>query len=265
MQESGYWRQQLLEQPLFPDLIWSRPENKTQAGKLLIIGGSGSGFSKVAEAYSQALKAGLGAAKILLPDSLQKTVGPSLTAGQYAPSTPSGSFSRSALGEALAASDWADAVLLAGDFGHNSETAIFLESLVSKYDGPLGLAGDSLDYFIKSPVSLLARENTLLILEFNQLQKISSSAHFSSAFTSNMDLIRFVEAIHLLTSAYKPALVTEHLNNLAVSFGGQVITTKVGDNGPGITMPLAAKASVWWLQNINQPLDGLASSLVAES
>ncbi len=83
--------------PLFPDLLWSRPENKRQAGKLLIVGGNAHGFAAAGEAYADAGEAGIGTARVLLPDSLQKTVGKIFEAGEYAPSTPSGSFSRRAL------------------------------------------------------------------------------------------------------------------------------------------------------------------------
>ena len=39
-----YWHKQGTK-PLYPDVIWSKPENKQAAGKLLIIGGHAYGFS----------------------------------------------------------------------------------------------------------------------------------------------------------------------------------------------------------------------------
>jgi hypothetical protein len=130
-----FWQRQTADKPLFPDLLWSRPETKRTAGKLLIVGGNAHGFSAAAEAYGAAAKAGIGTARVLLPDSLQKTVGKVFAAGEYAPSTPSGSFSQQALAELLELAQWADGVLLAGDFGRNSETAILLESFAAKYQG----------------------------------------------------------------------------------------------------------------------------------
>src|SRR5262245_34884782 len=124
MMEREYWRKQQPGKLLFPELEWSRPENKAQAGKLLIVGGNQHGFAAPAEAYAVATKTGIGTARVLLPDALQKTVGRILDNGEFAPSTPSGSFSQKALGELLSYSSWADAALLAGDFGRNSETAI---------------------------------------------------------------------------------------------------------------------------------------------
>ncbi|HXY18323.1 MAG TPA: hypothetical protein VEH48_02805, partial [Candidatus Nitrosopolaris sp.] len=133
--EDTNWLRQTPDKPLFPDLLWSRPENKRQRGKLLIVGGNSHGFAAPASAFAAAGTAGIGAARVLLPDATQKTIGTGFTDAVFAPSTPSGSFSRQALAELLENAGWADGVLLAGDFGRNSETAILLESFLDKYKG----------------------------------------------------------------------------------------------------------------------------------
>src|ERR1700722_14895032 len=125
-----YWHKQTAEQPLFPSLIWSRPESRAQSGKLLIIGGNLHGFALTAEAYNQAVKAGIGIVRVLMPDAIKNLLGKAaktIPGIEFAPSTPSGSFSQKALDDFLALSHWADGVLLAGELGHNSETAILLE------------------------------------------------------------------------------------------------------------------------------------------
>jgi len=166
-----YWLKQSPEKPLYGDLMWSRPENKLHAGKLLIIGGNLHGFASPAEAYEEAQKAGIGTARVILPNKLQKTVGKIFTAGEYAPSTPSGSFAVQALAELLDMAAWSDGVMLASNFGRNSETAILLEQFIEKYTGQLTLAGDSVDYFLSEPVRLLARPETTLILNFESASK----------------------------------------------------------------------------------------------
>src|ERR1700683_2856161 len=124
---ANYWQQQLPDNPLFPDSLWSRPERRSTAGKLLIIGGNGFGFAAPAEAYSHALKAGIGDARVILTDALKSSVGRKFEAGQFAPSNPSGSFSQKALGDMINLSDWADGVLVAGGFGGNLQTTMLLE------------------------------------------------------------------------------------------------------------------------------------------
>ena len=47
-----YWQRQTSEKPLFADVLWSRPENRNLAGKLLIAGGNLYGFAAPAESVS---------------------------------------------------------------------------------------------------------------------------------------------------------------------------------------------------------------------
>src|SRR5690606_35689407 len=109
--DRDFWHKQTNDKPLFPDMQWNRPENKRHAGKLLVIGGNLHGFSAPAEAYGEALQAGAGAVRVMLPDALQRTVGKLFPDAEFVPSTPSGSFATKALGELLLAVQWADGVL----------------------------------------------------------------------------------------------------------------------------------------------------------
>lgn len=260
--DKSYWHKQTADKPLFPDLSWSRPENRNQAGKLLIIGGNAHGFAAAGEAYAAAVSAGVGAARVLLPDSLQKTVGKVFAAGEYAPSTPSGSFSRKALAELLAMSEWADSLLLAGDFGRNSETAVLLEQLLGKYKGQLTSTKDATDYFIKTPESLLERRDTLLVLSFAQLQKLGTGAGFTTAFTFDMDFLRLIEALHNFTRQHQTALIVQHLDTTFVAVNGEVSTTKLAEEQPIWRVKTAATASVWWLQNPAKPFEALTAAVL---
>ncbi len=257
-----YWHKQTPDKPLFPDLVWSRPENKRQAGKLLIVGGNAHGFASPAEAYAEAEKTGVGAARVILPDSLQTTVGKAFAAGEYAPSTPSGSLSQKALSELLDAAKWADATLLAGDFGHNSETAILLEKFVQNYDGLLVLTQDAIDYFTSLSRAVVERPNTLLVLSFAQLQKLAANARFTTPFTYDMDLLHLVDRLHEFTAQYEPHVITKHWPTLFASASGQVSTTKLEDDPDIGRVITAARAAVWWLQNPGKPFEALTTSLV---
>jgi hypothetical protein len=258
----NYWHKQTAEQPLFPDLLWSRPENRAQAGKLLIVGGNAHGFAAAGEAYTEAVAAGIGTARVLLPDSLQKTVGRVFAAGEYAPSTPSGSFSQKALAELLGMARWADGVLLAGDLGRNSETAILLEQFISKYSGQLTLTQGAADYFTKAPCDLLQRPSTLLVISFAQLQKIAVSARFAAAFTFDMNFLRLIDTLHDFTNQHQVNIIVKHLDTIFVAVGGQVSTTKL-DPYPDIwRVKTAAHAATWWLQTPDKPFQALTTNLV---
>ena len=159
-------------------------------------------------------------------------------------------------------SQWADAVLLAGDFGRNSETAILLEQFIVKYTGQLTLAKDAADYFIKSPAALLARPNTLAVLSFAQLQKIAVNARFVTAFTFDMDFLRLVEALHDFTRQHQTAIVVKHLQTVFAADKGQVSTTKLDNDLDIWRVKTAAQAAVWWLQNPSKSFESITTALV---
>lgn len=260
--DRAYWQRQDPTKPLFADLLWSRPENRTAAGKLLIVGGNVHGFAAPAEAYTEAAKAGIGTARVLLPDALRKTVGPVLEAGEFAPSTPtSGSFSQKALDELLTQSAWADATLLAGDFGRNAETAILLEKFLTKHRGHVTITKDAADYAASAPSSVTTRAETLLVLSLSQLQRVAVAFKHTAPVTFTMDLLHLVEWLHQFTLMHAPFIVVKHLDTLFVAVNGQVSTTRLADDAPIWRLRVAAHASVWWLQNPSRAFEAITTSV----
>ena len=104
---SDFWQQQK-DQPLYNEILWSRPENKQQAGRLLLVGGNKFGFAAPAEAYGVATAAGAGAIRVIMPDALEKIVGRDAFDAFYAPTNPSGSFSKQALDSLLVHASWSE-------------------------------------------------------------------------------------------------------------------------------------------------------------
>jgi hypothetical protein len=249
----AYWLKQT-DKPLFPDILWSRPEHRQAAGKLLIVGGNVHSFINVGLSYQAAVQAGAGTVRVLLPDALRKTVGATLENCEFAPSTPSGSFAKTALSELLAEAQWADCVLLAGDFGRSSETAIVLEQFVQNYSGLLVVAHDALDYFFGHPELILDRAQTGTVGSVGQLQKLAQASHFTQAITSSLDLVRFVEILHDFAALHQSYLVTHHLDTTVVTAHGMVSTTKI-NNGPN-----PATAAVFLMQNPAKPFEALTTS-----
>lgn len=261
--DRDYWLRQEPGKPLFPELEWSRPENRQHAGKLLIVGGNLYGFAAPAEAFARATEAGIGTARVLLPSAVQKIVGRVLEAGEYAPSTPSGSFSQKALSELLFSAHWADTVLLAGDLGRNSETAILLEKFLSKYDGAVTVTKDAVDYAVSAPQTVLNREDTLLVLSLSQLQRLGTAAKMPQAITFSMDLLRLTEWLHDFTTRYQPYIIVKHQDSLIVAANGQVSTTRLKEPRQVWRVPCAACAATWWLQNPQKPFESLTTSVMS--
>lgn len=257
-----YWQKQGSE-PLFKDLLWSRPENKRTAGKLLIIGGNLHNFNAPAKAYQAAEKAGIGVAKVLLPEGLRKTIGTSLENCEFAPMNKSGSFAKEALADWLEMARWADCVLLAGDVGRNSETAIVMESFLNKYQGPLVVTQDCLDMVIGSPISLFSRPKTAVVASFGQLQKIWPFLVMEFHMIKyRLPLQQNIEMIHEVSQKIPTAIVTKHNDELIVAFEGQVSTTKNHDSIWRVET--AAKVAVWWLQNPSKPFEAITTSVTAD-
>lgn len=264
MTERTYWHRQARGKPLFPDMLWSKPENKMHAGKLLVVGGNAQGFAAPARAYQESLRAGAGVVRVLLPDALQKTVGTHFESADFVPSTPSGSFARSSLLDMLQGVQWADGVLFSGELGRNSETAILLESFIEKTEAPLTLTRDVVDYFYHISERLLSREDTLLVVSMAQLQRLCTGAKFTTPITFAMSLLQLIDALHSLTNAYPVKIIVKHFETILVADGGKISTTKLAEDLPVWRLATASRASVWWLQHPQRSFEALTTSLAVD-
>ena len=257
-----YWKQQTASKLLYPDMEWSRPERRDQAGRLGIIGGNKLGFAGVAASYTTALETGVGEARVLLPDALLGTIPKTITDTVYGASTPSGSLGADALADMLALGAWAGGILLAGDAGRNSETAIVYEKFIQNYQGPLTLTRDAIDLIKNSAHTLVDRPDTALIASFAQVQKLLQAVYYPKMMTFSMQLMQLVETLHKFTTTYPITIVTFHRERLIVAHDGQVVTHTFDDPmliWRGVT---AAKASSYLLWSPSKPLEAIAASFV---
>lgn len=251
---------QFLGEPLFGDVLWNKPENRRYAGKLLIVGGQAQSFAGLARAFAAAMKAGIGSARVALPDSTRKALGKGFLEAEFLPSTPSGSFAVSSLAGLLESAEWADGVLLAGDFGRNSETAILLEKFTSEYHGLLVVAGDCIDYFIGSKEVLMQRPSTVSAASFSQLQKLGRNIGIETPLLHGMDLLKAGEVLASWPAAEGVGFLTEHENQIVVSCQGRVSATKAAKKTVQLD-ELAAYAAVWAIQQSSKPFEALCTAV----
>lgn len=263
--EDMYWHKQTFKSPLYEDLLWSRPENKLHAGKLLIIGGNANGFSAPAVAFQTANKAGVGACRVILPNSLQKIVGKHIGIDAiFSPSNRSGSFAQQSIDEFLLQSEWADAVFLAGDFGRNSETAIALEKFVAHFKKPLVATQDAAEYFISNSSTILQRHNILLVINFAQLRKLAITAKFEHTFTFNLSSLLFIEMLHQFSEKYSIQLIVQRHDTIYVASEGLISSTKFKEEiSNNWNIQSASHSAVWWMQNPTIPFKALTTSVIA--
>ncbi len=261
----SYWKKQTPDTALFPDIEWSKPEQKALAGKLAIVGGNKLGFAGVAEAYSVATSAGVGQLRVLLPDALKKTIPSSIHDALFAPTNQSGSLSKDALPDIASLANWADGVLLIGDAGRSSETAILYEHFIQNYSGMLIVTRDAIDLVKNSSQLLVDRPNTLLIASFAQLQKLFQSVYYPKVLTFSMQLTNLTEALHKFTITYPVSLAVLHRETFIIASGGEVVTTP-WDNPMAIWRGnTAAKAASYWLWNPSKPLEATATAIIANN
>ena len=256
-----YWKKQQPDAPLFPEIEWNKPERQDQAGKLLIVGGNKLGFSAVAESYQTAKEAGAGSVRVLLPDCLKPTVPKTLTEVIFAPCNPSGGLNSEAKPELIAASSWADGVLLIGDAGRNSETAILYEQFLKDYEGPLTISRDAIDLVKNDAASLVNRPDTVIVASFAQLQKLFQGVYYPKILMFSMQLLQLVEALHKFTTTYPCTIVTLHADTLIISYEGQIVTQKWDTPMAIWRGTTATKAASYWLWNLHSQLGAITSSI----
>lgn len=252
-----YWQKQT-DTPLFPNLLWSRPETKKGAGKLLIIGGQAQEFIHVAEAYSHAEKSGAGSIRVILPDSTAK-ITKMLPNIEYAASNSSGSFAKEAINELLDASQWADGVLIAGDLGKNSETNLMLESYMQKYEGMLIISGEAIQSIPQPAGNLFKREDTVSVLDFSALQKMLTEIKFPKPLTSRAGNVELAGILHQLTTELSINIVLVFNKTIWTSRKGRVASTELIT--PESVSSVAAKTAVWSIQQPNKIFEAITTAV----
>ena len=257
-----YWQKQSADKALFPDIEWAKPEQRAQRGRLGIIGGNKLGFAGVAEAYSEALKTGAGEVRVVLPDALRATIPRTMTDVVFAPSNPSGGLARDAFSDLRALAEWSTGLLLAGDAGRNSETAILYSDLIHAYDGPLVVTRDAIDLVQNDAEAIATRPRTVLVLSFAQLQKLFRKLYYPKIITFSMPLMQLVETLHKFTITYPITLAVLHKETLVAAHAGKVVTTPWDDPMRIWRGATAARAAAYFLWTPNQPLEAVATSIL---
>jgi|GEM_PF-37101 len=298
--EYDFWQQQEPDKPLFPDIEWSKPEQKSARGKLLIVGGSAHGFAGVGNAYKVATEAGAGEIKVALPDVLEKKLPPGID-GIFLPTSSGGGIGQKGFDDLSAAVDWADGVLLIGDCGQNSETATVFEKLLEgchpgldpgsninnasktrdqsdwilkqvqdDKGGGLELATgtnkwltitrDAVDLLRGMGENLANRPNVNLVISFAQVQKLFSSVYYPKILTFSMQLSNIIDALHKFTTTYPITLTVQHNDQLIVAKNGEVISQKASNPMDLINGTTAARAATYLLWNKIKSLEAIATS-----
>lgn len=250
---NDFWRKQIPGESLFPDVLWNKPERKSVAGKLAIVGGNVQGFAAVAAAHQISSQLGIGAIKIILPDVLKRKIPPIITDAIFSPSNLSGGFARDAIIDLRAAADFADAILFIGDNGANSETAALFETFLRENQKtPAILTRDAVDLVKNSAEDILNRENTHFVVSFSQLQKIFREIYYPRVLTFSQGIKQIAETLHKFTITYPATITLWHENNLICAKSGEVISQNFDQPLRVWSGEVATRETVWqiWQNNV---------------
>jgi hypothetical protein len=158
--------------------------------------------------------------------------------------------------------EWASGILLIGDAGRNSETAIVYEDFIRGYHGQLTISRDAVDLLKNTPDLMVERPDTLVVASFAQLQTIFKTIYYPKILTFSMQLQQLVEAVHKFTITYPVTIVTFHQDHLVVAHNGEVTTTPWANPMAIWRGSVATQAAVYWLWSPKKPLEAVSASLV---
>ncbi len=261
----SYWQKQT--KPLFADLLWNIPEQKT--GKINIIGGNSQNFHsvvRIAEFINQNFP--IREIQLFLPDALRSQL-PPLPFLNFLPSTNSGSFAKTF--EVQHAFKNTDFTLLVGDLSKNSATAIAISDAIVQSIGdtpnPLLITRDAIDLLAPSFTQILEHPSLYLVTTMMQLQKIFRNIFYPKMIMLSQPLIPILETLHKFTLSYPHVtFVTLHENNIIVAHNGQITTTNLVDTSYSAfslwSGQLAAKIAVLNLYNPNKSLEATTSAIL---
>jgi ADP-dependent NAD(P)H-hydrate dehydratase / NAD(P)H-hydrate epimerase len=203
----------------------------------------------------------VGEARVIVPDALKKTLKhtPHI---EFAPSTPSGSFSVKSYDPLLWQAHWAEGLLLVGDLGRNSETTITIEKLVTSLSIPAVITKDAADQFMKSPRTLIQRPHTTLVISFSQLQKLGISLGVKTPFTLSMTLEAAVRCMTAITASSQISIITRIRDIYCAASGSTAITSPADPDESTWRLKTAAKFSVHQLHYPKKLTESLAHTLL---
>jgi NAD(P)H-hydrate repair Nnr-like enzyme with NAD(P)H-hydrate dehydratase domain len=243
---------------LYPKIIWNRPVARHGAGSLLIVGGYLGDFSLPTAIYSLAQAAGVGECTVALPDSLLKFLA-GTPATSFVASSASGSLGREALGRLLELGEEADAIAIGAGLSNNSETAVLTERLLQESDRPVIAFADSLIALQYNPRLITDRTDALIILTMPEVFKLAGQLGVPINIRPQGGLINKLEIVHNLKQAVKADLVVYGTETM-VAHNDALSATPANPVLSRLPAAYYAVLSVFWLQNRQQPFEGLTTA-----
>lgn len=212
-------------EPLFADILWSRPLTRNRGGKLVVVGGHSNGFATIQAAHQIAEASGIGECLVIMPDSLSKIV-----AGApdtiLVPSSQSGSIGKAALATILAEAEDSDALMVGIDLTNNSETSVVVESLLDRYRGPLIITEEALDSLPSSLSAATDNSKAVLIGSMNMIINIANRGGHALRVSPERQLLGRLDVVRQVANISNCALVILG-REIIIASGGRLSVTPI--------------------------------------
>jgi len=220
-------QQQSKNNPIYPELLWDKPENTLLAGKICIIGGNAHAIKEPNAAYQLALNNVLKERKVVLPDSTKKYFNKNTLPADilFAPSNISGSFSAKSLSELQSYLDWSDCTFFVGDLTKSSETTILINKLINESGQQISVCNDSIDIILQSESSPFENPDLIITCDLSNLQKLCINYSPKYVFTSNMSQLAFYNKLSELTLNINSYLIIKYQKKIYAAHKGKVVIT----------------------------------------
>ncbi len=213
---------QKFDQPVFTELFWNFPEQKT--GQISVIGGHSQHFASIVKISEQLKQFPFKTIQTVLPDSLKNHL-PPLPNFHFTPSTDSGSFANSK--ELIKIAQNTDFAFFAGHFSKNSATTLaIIDSIVARTDKPTFLVGDTVD-LITGDAETITTQPLIMLATTVQLQKLFRALYYPKMLLLSMPLLTVAEVLHKFTLSYPLTIITFTNEHLLVAHHGKIAVTDI--------------------------------------
>lgn len=246
------------DKPLFPDVFWNRPTMRRRAGRLLLIGGHRGEFSLLQAIYQSAEAAGIGECQAVMPDSLRRTIG---EAGfcRFVPASASGSLGKAALGELLHLASDADAVVAGANLTNNAETAVVIESLITKLEQPIVITEEAIQILQFHPELITGNPKALVVTTMRGLFAVAGYHHMPIAIKPHGGVVGKIEILQQLAAISRCSYMVFD-SEILVQAGGATSLTPLEQPLSELPGAVIGVAATFWIQQLTQPYEALTSA-----
>ncbi len=248
------------DRPLYDDVIYSRPEQRRIAGRLLLAGGHSGSFHPLAQIYDEARTAGIGKIVLVMPDSLKKIVGNLLSDAIFAPSGPGGAFAKDAAERVLALATDTEGLILA-DFSQNAEAGIVMREILAGYSGIKCITPEIISSFKTELAEIKELRKSFWLCDLRTARLAIAALEVAAVLPLDASRLAVAGAAKLLANGIGHPCVIAGINQVFVSDGDTVTVTEL-IKAIGINQ-LTAWLTVWLLQQPQTPLKTLTTAVFA--